>query len=445
MIVDRENEIKNFKPEPRFAVVLKDENGDEWRSPTVAEQERCDRLKAHLDKLLSEKKLAVGEVKRGKKQEGAPQPFKTGTMQQVAGKLMGMSPTKVMDTAQSLFERHHLITYHRSDSVRVSPETAAEQLKFAKEVWPDLVPDKPVVHKNRNGAQDAHECIHPSYLDAKHAPEKVKHLLNSDEYGLYSLIWGRFHASRAKPAVWDTLEASAVDGNTGKTLPLKLVGAKLVFDGWRRLDPSAPKSRDKTVSVQPVEGTRMGGLVSIDRTFTKPPSPYTTSDLIKDMEKEGVGRPATTANCFETLFSRGYVVEVPSGKIKKLESTELGRNVVSWAERVCPELRNKQYTSKMEEELDLVCIGERNWHKVVVDFHQQVIVPSKERGWAEVNAMPDDGGTWKQAGRATAAKKTKTGSSGGVKKTSSGNAKGAKGVKPKEKKTVSRGGPHLGI
>lgn len=395
MIVDRENEIKNFKPEPRYTVILKDTNGDEWRSPTVPEKDKAERLLAYLVKQIQAGKVSIGDVKRGKRAEAPPQPFRTGTMQQVAGKMMGLSPTKVMDVAQSLFERHHLITYHRSDSVRVSEETAADQLKFAREVWPDLVPEKPTVHKNRNGAQDAHECIHPSYMDGAHAPDKVKHMLTPEEHGLYTLIWGRFHASRAKPAVWDTLEAFAFDDTTQKPLPLKLSGAKLVFDGWRRLDPSAPKSKDRVVNVQPVKGTRLGGNASMDKTFTKPPSPYTTSDLIKDMEKNGVGRPATMASSIDVLFRRGYVIEKKAGKMSRLEPTETGRNVVAWAGKVCPELRDPQYTSQMEEDLDLVCTGEKNWHKVVVDFHENVIVPSRRRGWDEVNAAKEKGGAWK--------------------------------------------------
>ncbi len=376
MIVDREREIAGFKPEPRYVIILDDGQGNKYRSKTFENKEDAEKLLAHVQGLVSAGRIKIQEVKRETKKESPLPPFKTSTMQQVAAKMFGWSPTKTMQVAQNLFEDKHLITYHRSDSIRVEDETRDAQKKFAMSVWPDLVPDKPNVYKNAGGAQDAHECIHPNYLDSGHAPDIVKPKVSDDEFKLYNIIWGRFHGAMSKPALWDTIIVKLSDNGAGPTL-LGLQGKNLVFEGWRRLDPTAPKAQDKVVAGNPKQGDTVSGKAGMDIGFTKPPSPYTTPDLLKDMEKNGVGRPATAATAVDTLFKRRYVVE---GSGKKIESTPIGRAVIDWAGEVCPELRDVKYTSRMEEALDLVSEGKDNWKRVVVDFHDSVLIPSVTKG-----------------------------------------------------------------
>ena len=377
MVVDREREIAGFKPEPRYAVVLDDEHGNRYRSKVFENKEEAEKLLQLVKGLVSAGRLSVREVKSERRNEAPQPPFRTSSMQQAAAKMFNWSPTKTMSVAQSLFEDKHLITYHRSDSIRVDEETRAAQKKFAEEVWPDLVPEKPNIYRNAGGAQDAHECIHPNYLDAKHSPDAVRGKLSPDEQKLYEIIWGRFHGAMAKPALWDTLSVKLADGNKGDTL-LEVSGKNMVFEGWRRLDPTAPQAKDKVVAGNPKQGDKVTGESKIDIGYTKPPPPYDTPLLLKDMEKHGVGRPATAATAIDTLFTRGYV-ETESRK-KTILSTPLGRGVVDWAGEVCPELRDVKYTSRMEEELDLVSEGKDNWKRVVADFHDHVLIPSVKKG-----------------------------------------------------------------
>lgn len=376
MIVDREREIAGFKPEPRYTVVVDDALGNRYRSKTFDKKEDAEQLLEKVQKLIAGEKLSVQEVKRETKKESPLPPFKTSTMQQVAAKMFEWSPTKTMQVAQSLFEDKHLITYHRSDSIRVEDETRDAQKKFAEKVWPDLVPDKPNAYKNAGGSQDAHECIHPNYLDGAHSPDSVQGKLSADEFKLYNIIWGRFHGAMSKPALWDTVTVKLSEKDSDKTL-LGLQGKNLSYDGWRRLDPTAPKAQDKNVAGNPKQGDSVSGKPGMDMSFTKPPSPYNTPDLLKDMEKNGVGRPATAASAIDTLFNRQYVRD---GAGKKIESTPMGRAVIDWAGEVCPDLRDVKYTGRMEESLDLVSEGKDSWHRVVVEFHDTVLLPSISRG-----------------------------------------------------------------
>ncbi len=376
MIVDREREIQGFKPEPRYTVILDDGLGNKYRSKTFERKEDAEKVLDTVKGFMAAGRLAVQEVKRETKKESPLPPFKTSTMQQLAAKMFGWSPTKTMKVAQDLFEDKHLITYHRSDSIRVEDETREAQKKFAMSVWPDLVPDKPNIYRNAGGAQDAHECIHPNYLDSAHSPDSVKAKLSGEQFDLYRIIWGRFHGSMSKPALWDTITVRVGEKGGNKPI-LGLQGKNIVFEGWRKLDVTAPKAQDKPVFGNPSTGNGVTGKAGIDMSFTKPPVPYNTPELLKDMEKNGVGRPATAATAVDTLFSRRYVVE---GSGKKMESTPMGRAVVDWAGEVCPELRDVKYTSRMEEELDRVSEGKDNWKRVVADFHDSVLLPSVEKG-----------------------------------------------------------------
>lgn len=381
MVVDREQEIASFKPEPRYVVILDDGHKNRFRSKTFEKKEDAERLLSLVESLVKSGRLITSEVKRDTKKEAPLPPFKTSTMQQVAAKALGWSPTKTMNIAQKLFEDKHLITYHRSDSIRVDDETREIQKKFAQTVWPDLVPDKPNIYKNTGGSQDAHECVHPNYLDSAHAPDKVKPKLTDDEFKLYDMIWGRFHGAMAKPALWDTIAVRLSEKGSEKPL-LGLQGRNLIFEGWRRLDKTAPKTQDKPVAGDLKKGDVVTGKPGMDSSMTKPPSAYTTADLLKDMEKNGVGRPATAAAAVDTLFTRRYAKE---GAGKKIESTPTGRAVIAWAGFVCPELRDVKYTSRMEDELDKVSEGKDNWKRVVADFHDSVLVPSVQKGRAEAS------------------------------------------------------------
>ena len=344
IVYDREMAIKKFVPEPLWKVVLK--GPDEFASNVFKDEAKA---KALLEAL--KKGVFVSDVEKKRESKSPPAPLTASSMQQKCA-AFNWNAKKTMDTAQSLFEKG-LISYHRTDSVRMSDETTAGLLGYLKKKHPDLLTDRPVVHKNKNRTQDAHEAIHPTYFDEDHEPDKV--ILSSDEKLLYSLIWSSTLASQARPSVYEVITVKA--GNDVAPEALKAMGKKRIFDGWERF---MKEKQEKPIG-EYKKGQRLEGDLSIVKSFTTPPPRYDDGSFIKTLESNGIGRPSTYAAIQETLFKRGYVKKEKG----KYVLTDLGRQVVEWAIRRFPEIADVQFTAHLEEMLDAVELGEEDWENVV--------------------------------------------------------------------------------
>ncbi len=290
IIYDREMAIKKFVPEPLWKVVLK--GPDEFASTVFKDESKA---KALLEAL--KKGVLVSDIEKKTEQKSPHAPLTASSMQQKCAALK-WNAKKTMDTAQSLFEKG-LISYHRTDSVRLSDETLSSLKDYLKEKHPELLTDEPVKHRNKNRTQDAHEAIHPTCFDENHEPDKVT--LPSDEKLLYSFVWNFTLASQSKPSLYEVVTVKA--GNDSAPEALKAVGKRRIFDGWEKFT--------KTEQPRPLKeykkGQKLEGDLSIVKSFTTPPLRYDDGTFIKTLESNGIGRPSTYAAIQETLFKRGYV------------------------------------------------------------------------------------------------------------------------------------------
>jgi DNA topoisomerase-1 len=387
LVMDRENEIKNFKPEPRYTILLKDTQGNVYRSNTFKNKKNAERLLEFINKAMKYSKLVVTTVQENEMKERPLPPFKTSTLQASSSRLLGMSPKETMKAAQRLFEEFHAITYHRSDSVRTEPGTWKNFMAFATTAWPNLFPQKQNVYKNKGLTQDAHECIHPNYFNEDYSPDNIQKTLlregkkmTQKEWQLYHMIWSRFAGSQAKPALWHkTTVCLGIDGNEKLQSLLSLSGKNLIFSGFRSIDWTAQKSKETEIIGKVSVGDSATGKSELETKFTQPPALYTEETLLKQMEKEGIGRPATYATAIETIFNRNYVQK---DNKKHIVTTPVGHNVIAWSREICPSLADTRYTAYMEETLDKVAENKEEWQKVVVNMTEGVIAPAFQKSQA---------------------------------------------------------------
>ena len=327
-------------------------------------QEETDAVVADLRKAA----YRVSAVERKERKRNPQPPYITSTMQRDAARRLRFSAKKIMMLAQQLYEgvdigngdRVGLITYMRTDSVRVSEQaqTAARDY-VATTFGPEFHPDKPRVHKTSSKAQDAHEAIRPS--DVARTPESLKGTMSKDLHALYELIWRRFLASQMESARYDTTEVLVQAGD----YTLKANGRVMTFPGFLSVyEEQIPEEGGELPAVS--EGEALG-LKNIDGTqhFTEPPPRYTEATLIKDLEEKGIGRPSTYANIVSIIQDREYVDKEEG----RLRPTTLGRQVWKTLERFFPEVFDTSFTAQMEQELDRVEGGEFGWQTVVRDFY----------------------------------------------------------------------------
>lgn len=343
LVYDREMAIRNFKPEPLWKVKLTGK--DEFVSRVFKDEQKAKEL---LDLLKSG--VRVTDVEEKQETESPPKPLTASTMQQKAAHL-GWDGKQTMSVAQKLFEKG-LISYHRTDSVRMSDETLDKLRNYLAKKNPDLLPDKPIKHANRNRVQDAHEAIHPTHFDDTHEPNKLA--LPSDEKKLYEIVWLAALMSQAKPAVIEKITVTA--GNDKAPDALKAVGKKTVFDGWKRFTKTEEKEIGKYT-----KGQQLKGELTIEKSYTTPPPRYNDGTFIKALEANGIGRPSTYATIQDTLAKRGYVKKERGSYVL----TDLGKKVVEWAQERYPEITDIKFTAKLEEMLDAVELGEEKWENVV--------------------------------------------------------------------------------
>ena len=362
MVVDREREIRAFVPEEYWLLdaLLKREEGGEFTARYFggAEGKEEIRSEAEADAVIAAvegKPFTIDTVKRGKKNRSPSPPFITSTLQQEASRRLGMTPRRTMSIAQQLYEgvdvTNHgtigLITYMRTDSLRLSDEAvAAARSYITAHYGPAYCPPEPRRYKTKAGAQDAHEAIRPTYADI--APEQVRKDLTKEQYMLYRLIWGRFIACQMTNAVYDNVQIDAVcEGNVFKASFSELVfpGCTAVYDDTR--DDEAAPARKPLPNLQEGEQLELKNLDK-EQKFTQPPPRYTEATLIRAMEEKGIGRPSTYAPTITTILSHEYVVK----EGRYLRPTALGETVTGLMEERFPDIVDLKFTARMEDGLD---------------------------------------------------------------------------------------------
>ena len=379
MVFDRDQEIAEFQPQEYWTLDAVLENGDNvpfkahyygQNGKKYEPQTQAD-VQAIMDELRSAA-FAVKSVKRTDKNRAPSPPFTTSTMQQEASRKLNMTPRRTMAIAQQLYEGVDitgegtvgLITYMRTDSLRISDEAQADARGFIQERYgKGYVPAAPRQYKTKAGAQDAHEAIRPS--NVKLTPESIRGDLTAEQYRLYRLIWSRFMASQMADCLMDTVSANITAGD----YIFRASGFHITFDGFTALYEEATDDKQKKeTALPPLEVSQDLKLnkLSAEQKFTQPPPYYTEATLIHALEENGIGRPSTYAPIITTIVDRGYVEK----EQKKLKTTPLGRAVNQVMLEQFPDIVDPTFSADMEKKLDVVEAGKADWVKTVDDFYQ---------------------------------------------------------------------------
>lgn len=384
ILCDRELEIKNFVPTLYYDVfILCQKEGKSFRLKLTNQQvhgkvvyfsseNRIDenKLKEIKEKVkLSE--IYVRDVKIQKDRIIPLPPFKTSTLQQDASTKLGFSPNKTMAIAQELYEGMNvdgefvgLITYMRTDSVRISEYALNKVRDFIKErIGEEYLSQNPRVYENKGTSQDAHECIRPT--DVYRVPAMLRGKIPEDHYKLYDLIWRRFVACQMKDAVLLVTDVLASDGIYNFTARTKTILEKNFMNFY-------PHSVPDDVFLPKLEKNEKLDVLKLEyeKKFTQPPPRYTEATLIKKLEEEGIGRPSTYATIISTLLERKYVEK----KAKSLVPTELGFKVYEFLKKTYPDVVDLKFTSYMESLLDDIESGKiRDWKNVLLEMVKKVI------------------------------------------------------------------------
>lgn len=392
LVVDRENEIRAFVPEEYWTLDAKmlapsskrafaaQFAGDETGKVKITNKEQSD---MYLSRLEGAEYTAVSVKKGIRRRQPAP-PFTTSTMQQEASRKLNFQARRTMKVAQELYEGVEvqgigsvgLITYMRTDSLRISEEARAAGNEYIRNAFgADYLPEKPRYYKTRANAQDGHEAIRPTMMDL--TPERVKSSLTAEQYKLYNLIWKRFMASLMANCVQDTVKAEIQGANEadkaqGKFITFAASGYSVRFDGYTRLYESGTdedeEEEGKLPKINEGDAIKMKELAG-NQHFTQPPARYTEASLIKALEETGVGRPSTYASIISTITQREYVIR----EQKQLKSTELGEAITNLLKDKFPKIVNVKFTAGMESQLDEVESGETDYIKMLHEFYDDFI------------------------------------------------------------------------
>lgn len=392
LVVDRENEIRAFVPEEYWTIDAKmlapsskkafkaQLAGDETGKVKITNKEQSDMYLARLQGA----EFTATSVKKGVRRRQPAPPFTTSTMQQEASRKLNFQARKTMKVAQELYEGVEiqgygsvgLITYMRTDSLRISEESRANVNEYIRSTYgEEYLPEKPRYFKTKANAQDGHEAIRPTMMDL--TPERVKSSLTAEQYKLYNLIWKRFVASLMANCVQDTVKAEITGANAddkaqGRFITFVANGYSVRFDGYTRLYVSGtdedeeeegklPRiSEDDPITLKELDGNQH---------FTQPPSRYTEASLIKELEETGVGRPSTYASIISTITQREYVIR----EQKLLKPTELGEAITKLLKDKFSKIVNVRFTAGMESQLDMVESGETDYIKMLHEFYDDFI------------------------------------------------------------------------
>lgn len=411
LIVDREKEIEAFIPQEYWTITAKlsgeddkafnatlfsidnikiekekIENKQEGEDYVLVNtQEKAHKIKSDLEQAS----YKVSRVDRKEKRRNPEAPFITSTLQQEASRHFRFSPSRTMEIAQGLYEgvelgnegAEGLITYMRTDSVRVAPEAITDVRNYIlKEFGENFLPDAPRTFQVKKSAQDAHEAIRPANVH-RH-PDQVKDYLSREQYLLYSLIWKRFTASQMVAAIYDTV---SVDIQAGDHYILRATGSQIKFSGFLTLyeekrDEDSVDDENKLLPSLDVEQMlKLLGLTE-EQSFTRPPPRYTEATLVKELEKSGIGRPSTYATIMKKIESRDYTVKEQG----RLKPTELGRVICEVLEINFTDIMSVGFTATMEDDLEDVAEDKKNWLTLLAEFWKQ-FSPTLDK--AEENAV----------------------------------------------------------
>ena len=383
LIRDRELEIENFKPDEYWNIdALLNPQGEkgeftarlaataDGKKLTVTNKQQADGILAALDG----RDYTITKIEKGKRRRQPSPPFITSTLQQDASRAFGFSATRTMRAAQTLYEGMDiaghgtvgLITYMRTDSLRIAAEAQAAAKTFIAERWGDNYVCKTArkwKSRSATAAQDAHEAIRPSMPEL--TPDEVEQSISGDTAKLYRLIWSRFMASQMADCIQDTVSASITAGD----YLFRASGFRVSFDGFTALyEESTDDAKKKETALPPLEEGQTLQLkkLTADQKFTQPPPLYTEATLIHALEENGIGRPSTYAPIITTIVDRGYVEKDQ----KKLKTTPLGQAVNTVMMEQFPDIVNVKFSADMEKKLDVVEAGQADWVKTIDEFYQ---------------------------------------------------------------------------
>ena len=380
IIVDRERQIRAFKPEEYWSIDAKfipkgsrkafsaAFYGNRDEKIKISNQEQAQKI---LDE-IKDQPAVVEKVKHGTRRRKPAPPFITSTLQQEASRKLGFQSKRTMKVAQELYEGIDidgmgavgLITYMRTDSLRISEDALDAAEEFIRNKWGEKYLPKEHRHfKSRSNAQDGHEAIRPTTIDLE--PSKVKSSLSADQYKLYKLIWERFIACQMAECIQKTTQADIAV----RDYIFKASGYRVDFDGYTVLYVEIKDTADdeKESELPPLEAGMPLKVKEIvpNQHFTQPPARYTEASLIKALEEYGIGRPSTYAATITTITTRGYVKR----ESKTLIPTELGEVTTKLMEERFPKIVNVRFTAQMEQNLDTVEEGTYEWVQLLTDFY----------------------------------------------------------------------------
>ena len=388
LIVDREREILAFVPKEYWTITahfdkfdadyfyIKD-NKQETKLDTEAEADKV------LDNITN--KYVVENVEKKKTKRSSKPPFITSTLQQEASNKLGFSAKKTMNIAQKLYEgvdlgseRAGLITYMRTDSIRLSDEFIGSSLKFIEEKFGENYKGSVKVSKKKTeNVQDAHEAIRPTSILRE--PDKIKEYLDKDELKLYTLIYKRALASLMADAILD--QTTVILDNNG--YKFKTTGSIVVFDGYLKIYGDYEEKDETKLPDFVVGETKITDDVEKKQHFTQPPARYTEASLIRELESLGIGRPSTYATIIDTIRTHGYVVL----EDKKFKPLEIGFEATDKLQEFFSKIINVKYTSNMEEELDEIADGKLIWVEVLTKFYDE-FEPLVKKAFSEMEKTP---------------------------------------------------------
>ena len=388
LICDRENEINSFEPKEYWTIdahFTKDRKkfsakfyGENGKKKEISSEEKATKIL----NAINNTDFNVSEIKEAEKKRYPAPPFITSTLQQEASRKLNFTTTRTMQAAQQLYEGVNikgkgqigLITYMRTDSLRISDDARNEVKQFVLDNYgTEYYPKQPKIYKTKKNAQDAHEAIRPSYVDV--TPEMAKATLTPDQYKIYKLIWERFIASQMSDCIMDTVTVTL----DVSSYQFKVTGSSIKFAGFTSLySESSDEAEQKITKLPKLEQNEKLSAEKIEseQHFTQPPSRYTEATLIKSLEELGIGRPSTYSPTISTILARGYIVR----EKKLLSPTELGMIVNDIISEHFKDIVDVTFTANMEERLDEVEGGDRSWIKLIDEFYKPF---SKELAEAE--------------------------------------------------------------
>ena len=378
LIVDRENEIENFKPEEYWNIYakLKDKEtkkkfearfyGKDGKKQEIHTEKEVNEILKNIEHAT----YIVDEVKKGEKKRTPAPPFTTSTMQQEASRKLGFTLKKTMSIAQGLYEGVKipekgtigLITYMRTDSTRISEEARAAAKEHITATYGENYYENRY-YKTKKDSQDAHEGIRPTYADLE--PDKIQDALTKDQYKLYKLIYHRFMASQMAAAIYDTMAVNI----KANGYDFKANGQTIRFKGFMTLYVEGSDSNEKEEEgmLPPLKEQQEVILENIEpkQSFTEPPPRYTEASLVKALEEKGIGRPSTYSPTITTILERRYIEKIQ----KQLVPTELGKIVNKLLTENFSDVINVEFTAKIENEFDDIAEGKEMWKKMIREFY----------------------------------------------------------------------------